>query len=181
MDLLVVFAGMAPKIFQSGKRKKTNTSAAQQDQPRSYDPQRFKSTYHQDRYKELLPNTMLTEKVFDISPQGPYQEVAHLFLYQKWEKLLHPPTNINAELVREFYANAIQNNLTDPFEHSTWVRGRTIRFDRDAINDYLGNPYPLADEDELDEFHDLLNKGNFNHEEIKQTILLEGANYDISS
>jgi hypothetical protein len=58
MDLLVVFTGMAPKIFQSGKRKKTNTSAAQQDQPRSYDPQRFKSTYHQDRYKELLPNTM---------------------------------------------------------------------------------------------------------------------------
>jgi hypothetical protein len=173
------FAGMAPKSSQGNKRKKANTSTPQP--PRSYDHQRFKSAHHQDRYRDLLPTKTWNERVFNISPQGPYQDIGNLFLYQKWEKLLHPPTEINHELVREFYANAIpENPLTDPFDHSTFVRGRTIRFDREAINEYLGNPYPLADEDELDEFHDRRNKGNFDHDEIKRTILLEGANYDIS-
>jgi len=64
------------------------------------------------------------------------------------------------------------------------VRGRTIRFDREEINTYVGNPFPLQDESDLDAFHDFQNKGTFDieplKEEIKKTILLEGKNYDVS-
>lgn len=121
------------------------------------------------------------ERVFNLQPQGPYKEIFKLFNDQGWGKLLKPEIKINPELLREFYANALpENPHTDPFEFVTVARGRTIRFDREAINTYLGNPYPLADEDEFDLFHTNQNKGNFDHDEIKKAILLEGKNYEAS-
>lgn len=64
------------------------------------------------------------------------------------------------------------------------MRGRAILFDREAINKYLGNPFSLRHEDDLDTFHDNQNKGAFDiepmKEEIKRAILLEGENYDVS-
>ena len=86
--------------------------------------------------------------------------------------------------MREFYASALpENPHTDPFEFGTYVRGQTIHFDHEAINKYLGNPFPLQDEDDIDDFHDKQNKGSFDLEplkgQIKRTILLEGKNYDM--
>jgi hypothetical protein len=87
------------------------------------------------------------ERVFQINPEGPYKHILQLFLNQGWERLLNPITDINAELVQEFYANALpENPKTDEFPYETFVRGRTIRFDREAINKYLGNPFPLDDQ-----------------------------------
>ncbi|AES69465.1 hypothetical protein MTR_3g030280 [Medicago truncatula] len=180
-------ARMAPKKpVNTGKRKKGETSTSQpppRNQP--FDRERFKSRYHQDRYKELLKQSMWLEKVFNINPQGPYQDLLKVLTDQGWGRLLQPITAINAELVREFYANALPENLTDPFVYETFVRGRTIRFDREAINIYLGNNFPLSDEDEMDEFHDNQNRGTFNiepmRETIKRAILLEGETYDVSN
>ena len=126
-----------------------------------------------------------TEKVFQIKPDGPYAEFLQFFTHQGWGRLLQPETNIHADLLREFYANALpENPQTDPFPFETLVRGRTIRFDREAINAFLGNPFPLPTEDTLDDFHKKQNQGAFDldplKEEIKRTILIEGASYDIS-
>jgi len=181
------FAGMAPKNPNTGKRQKGNTSTSnpQPTRSRSYDPARFKSAYHQDRYRDLLERNTWAEKVFNIQPDGPYVEFLQFFLHQGWGRLLQPKTNIHADLLREFYANALlENPQTDPFVFETFVRGRTIRFDREAINAYLGNPFPLPNEDSLDDFHKKQKQGAFDldplKEEIKRTILLEGTNYDIS-
>ncbi|AES78120.1 hypothetical protein MTR_7g024810 [Medicago truncatula] len=186
-DTPIALYCMAPKKpVNTGKRKKGETSTSQpppRNQP--FDRERFKSRYHQDRYRELLKQSMWPEKVFNINPQGPYQDLLKLLTDQGWGRLLQPITAINAELVREFYANALPENLTDPFVYETFVRGRTIRFDREAINIYLGNSFPLSDEDEMDEFHDNQNRGTFNiepmRETIKRAILLEGETYDVSN
>ena len=177
------FAGMAPKNPQ--KRKKGEASAPQPSRNQSFDMGRFKSRFHQERYVELLDQNMWAERVFNISPNGPYGEIAKLLKDQGWDRLCNPMTNLNAELVREFYANALpENPLTDIFPYETVVRGHTIKFDRAAINKYLGNPFELPRDHEYDEFHTKRNLGHFKvdetHEEIKRFLLFEGFNYDKS-
>jgi len=60
---------------------------------------------------------MWPERIFSINPEGPFREIAQLFLDQGWSRLLNPITNLNAELVREFYANALPENHTLSFSH----------------------------------------------------------------
>jgi len=87
--------------------------------------------------------------------------------------------------VREFYANALpENPPTDSFTYETFVRGRVIWFDREAINQYLGNPFLMLSPIDMDDFYAKQNNGHFTlpgpHEDIKRFILLEGCNYDVS-
>jgi len=124
------------------------------------------------------------ERVFNLDPKGPFKDIAKLLLDQGWTRLLNPITSLNAELVREFNANALpENPHTDPFTYETYVRGRVIRFDREAINQYLWNPFQILHQDDLDDFHAKQNNGHFTlpapHEEIKRFVLLEGFNYDV--
>jgi len=65
--------------------------------------------------------------------------------------------------VRVFYANALPGPITEPFLYKTYVRGRTIFFNRDAITQYLGNPYELADSEDLCEYHERLKNNTLNH------------------
>jgi len=109
-----------------------------------------------------LKETRGPKKCLTLKPDGPFKELFQLFLDQGWSRLLQPETSLNAETVREFYTNALpENPHTDPFVFETLVRGRTIWFDREAIDTNLGNPFPLDDEGELDDFHAKQNKGTF--------------------
>ena len=65
--------------------------------------------------------------------------------------------------------NALPIEISDstfPFE--TYVRGKTIKFDKEAINKYLGNSMPLHDPKELCAFHIRQNRGNWDHAEIQR-------------
>lgn len=181
------FAGMAPKTStNTGKRPRKEIPTPQtSSRNQSYNHQRFKSRYHHDRYNQLHKLSLWKERVFQINPEGPYKHILQLFLNQGWDRLLNPITDINTELVQEFYANALPKNpKTDEFPYETFVRGKTIRFDREAINKYLGNPFPLDDQGVLDDFHDKQNRGVFlldkNHATIKKYIMLEGESYEKS-
>jgi len=177
---------MAPKRpTNTGKRKVGETSAPQPPpNNRNFERERFRSRYHQDRYVALLKQAMWPERVFSINPEGPFREIGQLFIDQGWSRLLNPITDLNAELVREFYANALpENPHTELFPYETFVRGRVIRFDRDALNQFLGDPFPLRPGD-MDDYHIKVNMGTFTlselFEEVKRFILLEGCNYDVS-
>ncbi|MCI84431.1 hypothetical protein A2U01_0105709, partial [Trifolium medium] len=61
---------------------------------------------------------------------------------RNWNTLLNPPSAINIDLVREFYANAMPIK-DQQYSFTTMVRGIALDFGRDAINEYLGNPYQL--------------------------------------
>jgi hypothetical protein len=89
------------------------------------------------------------------------------------------------DIVREFYANAFPVDedgepSEELFTFTTRVRGRSLSFDREAINTYLGNPMPLRSPDELCAFHKKQNQGNWDHDLIQRTILKEGCSYEIS-
>jgi len=118
------------------------------------------------------------ERAFPISPEGPYKEIYDLFAKQEWLKLLTPPGSVNVEIVREFYANAMPNLVTAPFTFKTYVRGREIFFDRDAIIEYLGNPYELANPSELCDYHEIIAHERYNIPVLEQTIMKPGYFFD---
>ncbi|MCI96521.1 hypothetical protein A2U01_0117821, partial [Trifolium medium] len=54
------------------------------------------------------------------------------------------------------------------------IRGRPLSLDRDAINDYLGNPYELEDDDGLCPYGRLLARGNWNVQTMTEKLLMPG-------
>ncbi|MCI40008.1 hypothetical protein A2U01_0061240, partial [Trifolium medium] len=87
-----------------------------------------------------------------------------------WGKLINPPELINYEVVREFYANAIPVG-EDPISFTTMVRGREIRFDREAINAYLQTPFQFQGNDRLCAFQKHLARGNWDIPLMTNTLL----------
>ncbi|KAL5063787.1 hypothetical protein RYX36_025524, partial [Vicia faba] len=61
---------------------------------------------------------------------------------RKWETLLTPPTELNYDLVHEFYANALPIEGVC-YTFCSFVRGRAMSFARDEISQYFGNPLTL--------------------------------------
>jgi len=170
-----------PRKTTTGKRKISEPfQSPKAPNAEPYDNLKFKSAFHQARYMELVEEMLWYEQVFNLSPEGAYNHIYQLFAKQEWGRLLQPPKKVNVELVREFYTNALPTLSTNPFTFQTFVRGRDISFTRDAINEYLVNPYHLAERDELCEFHATLAQGSFNYSEIERTIVKSGRHYDVS-
>ena len=68
---------------------------------------------------------------------------------------------------------------------TTFVRGKSIRFDRDAINAYMGNPLTLLEPEgptvpSLCAYGSKCAQGGWNHKEIQKGILFKGHKYDKS-
>ncbi|GAU27364.1 hypothetical protein TSUD_55170 [Trifolium subterraneum] len=93
-----------------------------------------------------------------------------------WGKLIDLERYVNPELVKEFYANALLTNLSQPFPYMTMVRNRHIRFDRNAINDFLGKPYNRASEDDLCDYATTMARGNWDVPEMTELLLLQDCN-----
>jgi hypothetical protein len=85
------------------------------------------------------------DKIFRIDPEGEFGDIAAVFKDRKWEKLLNHHPKINLDLLCEFYANSFPdceaNQMHAAYSFTTIVRGTTIHFDRDAINE---GSLPLA-------------------------------------
>jgi hypothetical protein len=180
------FAEMAPKV-NTGKGCKRKAGEAlisrRPSRPAQFDGTRFLSAAHQERFNELTAVKLWHDKQFVISPTGKYNGLASIIERRRWQTLVNPHPKINVDIVREFYANALPIDDEDGsvsernFAYTTFVRGRRLRFDREAINTYLGNPMPLRDPNDLCEFHRKQNSGNWDHEEIQRMILKEGKSY----
>nr|KYP40910.1 hypothetical protein KK1_037736 [Cajanus cajan] len=66
-----------------------------------------------------------------------YPEFQEEIKRRKWEKLASYIAFANISVVREFYYNA--RVLSNEFsEYISYVRGVTIKFDANTINDFLG-------------------------------------------
>ncbi|KAL5064563.1 hypothetical protein RYX36_026300 [Vicia faba] len=61
-----------------------------------------------------------------------------------------------------------------PISFKTWVRGKEIDLYISVINEFLGNPCTLGD-DELDEYHIQLAKGNWDFESLRNKLCKRGA------
>ena len=189
MVLLVVLQ-MAPKNQPTKKRKTTASSSGMVNRPaplpRNPDRTIYTSNKTYARFLELKKEKTWHDKIFRINPEGEYADIAAVFTERKWEKLLNPYPKINLDLLCEFYANALPDcdakEMQAAFSYTTMVRGKTIRFDRDAINDYLGKPYTLPESDDPDTpalcpYGEREEAADWNLGKIEREILLPGRTY----
>ncbi|MCH90868.1 hypothetical protein A2U01_0011791, partial [Trifolium medium] len=131
---------MAPKRPVANPSKRGRTGAGSSSRSgHGFDDFKFKSEESWLRFQQLEGRKIWPEVIFDVSPNGPYQRFVEIIEGRGWGKLISPRKNYNADLVREFYANALHMEEDEMFPYTTMVRGKPIRFDRDTINDYLGN------------------------------------------
>lgn len=120
------------------KRTKTVSSGP------SRSVRRFISNEHEERFEKLIKRTIQPERFIRLSPGGNYWKIVANFEKRKWGKNCEPEAKINYDIVREFYANALQLEEAVAYHYQTRVRGKIIAFNRDAINTYLGHPLTLA-------------------------------------
>ena len=177
---------MAPKNQLPAKRKTTASSSGVLNRsmplPQNPDRTRFTSAKHYDRFLKLTKGTW-HDKVFRIDPSGPYAHLLKMLTDRKWDKLLSPPTQIDSDIVKEFYANAMPNcdkkDMDARFSYTTFVRGEAINFDQDTINTYLGEPLTLPPSEDptvpnLCEYGINEEENNWDHAKIVRDILLPG-------
>lgn len=92
--------------------------------------------------------------------------------------MIDPLDKVNHDVVIEFYANAVPKE-GEPFRFTTFVRGKELRFDRETINEVLGNPSNLAP-GELDKFTWALGRHS-DFDAMARMILQEGRNVQVKN
>jgi len=137
---------------KTGTKRPRGKFAASSSAPQPYDPSRFPTLGQYERFLKMDKYKVWPEKVFDIHLDGHHYRLLPMFTSRKWTKLISPYTKINHDMLKEFYANVVTDasytTMDDTFSFTIFVRGKIIRFDRDAINDFLGNPLTLLESEE---------------------------------
>src|SRR3954469_12009624 len=100
---------------------------------------KFVSDKCEERYNILVQRTIVAERLVQFNPNGKFSRIVSIIEGRKWGKLCEPVRDINYDIVREFYANALQVEEGRAYHYRTKVRGKIIVFNRDAINNFLGN------------------------------------------
>ncbi|WJX86516.1 hypothetical protein P8452_68817 [Trifolium repens] len=117
---------MTPKDKSSAKKtgdKKRKTTTGQSSRSGSFNSGRFRGAAQYARYLELEKSAITLERIFDISSTGNFEKFTEIIDERRWDKLINPPTRLNYDLVREFYANAIPTEEDQDVSFITWVRG----------------------------------------------------------
>ncbi|XP_058754165.1 uncharacterized protein LOC131657053 [Vicia villosa] len=165
---------------RSKSQKDATAAGSSNPPPRAFDALRFSSAIHQDRMPMLEKKKILAERKFVIDTEGSYKEIANIFNAKKWGRLLTPVDCINYEIVREFYANALQPE-GELCSYKSFVRGKEIDFSRNAISELLGNPWnPFDPNIQTDEFS-VARRTHQNQEVISRVILKPGKQVELNN
>ncbi|GAU41288.1 hypothetical protein TSUD_349280 [Trifolium subterraneum] len=167
---------MAPKKSTGSKKQKTGASSSASAQVPVHAQDRFSGPAQYARFQELQARKIWPEMEFSIIADGKHVSFVQAIEALGWTKLMDPERYVHPELVREFYANALPTDRSQPFPYMTTVRGLHIRFDRDAINDFLGKPYTRDGEDDLCDYAATLARGNWDVPGMTELLLLPGRN-----
>jgi hypothetical protein len=174
---------MAPKNVEktTGTKRPRGKGASSSAAPAI--PNRFPTPAHSARFKKMAQYKTWHEKTFDIHPSGEHADMLHIFTGRKWTKLLVPATEINTDLIREFYCNAVPDaspaTFAETFSWTSYVRGKQIPFDRDAINDFLENALNLEPSEDptmptLCTYAKRNAQGNWKYQQIERDIMNKG-------
>ncbi|MCI36620.1 hypothetical protein A2U01_0057843, partial [Trifolium medium] len=115
---------MGPKKSTGSKKLKTGASTSQATSP--YDAERFSSLTQFERYQGLQKRKIWSEKQFNLTPDGQFRHFISSMDDRNWGRLINPPSSINVDLVREFYANVMPIDEDEPYSFTTMVRGRAL-------------------------------------------------------
>ncbi|KOM49920.1 hypothetical protein LR48_Vigan08g074700 [Vigna angularis] len=134
-----------PKSTQEKKRKTTRGSSRSQPSEAqeknlvlNYDQNRFISKANSDRlHQNIMGRALLPERRNELKP-GEYDHIQEELEKRKWNFVLADlPDEIDEVLVKEFYANAWEPDLSQPHSGVSKVRGKLVRYDRRSLNRIL--------------------------------------------
>jgi len=111
-------------------------------------------------------------KSFVFKPNGEIRQATSIITSKNQGTLVTPPKEISYNMVREFYANAYstyEHPFCFCFCYTTSVADKDVHFDREIINDYIGNP-GQCQEDKLCDYSRKVNQGNLNNNEVARVI-----------
>ncbi|KAK9034457.1 hypothetical protein V6N11_050621 [Hibiscus sabdariffa] len=120
-------------------------------------PRFFVDDEAQERYGNLRKRLVFFEQGFVFKEEDLGPDVMEVVAQHKWERFARHPGDVNATLVKEFYAN-----ITEPNQHSVFVRGKYIRFTPSAINRYfklptmVDNHTTFKEEADNETYHDIV-------------------------
>jgi len=107
-------------------------------------PRRFLNDNKLRRYEELRHWSFLPERRVELKP-GECDPFLIGILRRNWKKLAESMRKFDEEIVMEFYVNAwAERQVRD--RRKTMVRGKWISYSPQAIDDFLGNPFPKQEE-----------------------------------
>ncbi|QHO19712.1 uncharacterized protein DS421_11g331400 [Arachis hypogaea] len=100
--------------------------------PPTYDDKRFKSQFHESRYHRLMEAKDVILEIGFRLKEGEYPIMRRIIEQRRWKLLCEPLTDINATMIREFYANAVRPSKTSR-PYKSYVRGVDVDFSPSAI------------------------------------------------
>jgi len=134
---------MAPKKL-STKMSRRDAHGEGSSAPVEFDNHRFQSAEHQQRFEAIKGWSL--EKVRHVQlREDEYPNFQEEIACRHWAPLVTHMAKFDPEIVLEFYANAwpMEEGVRDM---RSWVRGQWIPFDADALNQFLGHPLILEED-----------------------------------
>lgn len=161
---------MTPKREIITKKQKTAKGTSRRQL--WFDENRFLGVLREARFRELASRKIWEERRFDIHLKGCFCDCVDIITDRSWEKLANPSTNMNFEIIKEFYFKALPLEGIE-YSFTTLAWGKVIDFYRNSINEYLGRPLNL-EEGETNAYSRRMQRGSWNIGRISQAILERG-------
>ena len=138
-----------------------------------YNRWRFKSWYHQMQI-EWMNEKKIYPEIPLLLPDDGCQEMKDKIRKRRWEELISPITRINANIIREFYANVSRLDMSEVPTYKSYVRGVEVDFSSDAIKKVLGLKSVRFSEPG---YQQRLNKDQ-DYDEIARDICMENSEWE---
>ncbi|KAL5069226.1 hypothetical protein RYX36_020113 [Vicia faba] len=104
-----------------------------------FDSTHFIGPLKQAQLYSLVERQVWPEKIFTLNSQGDYRYFVDDMEKRKWGVLLTLLTELNFDIIRDFYANAM--SIEDVrYSYCSFVRRRVVSFDRTSVSQYLNHP-----------------------------------------
>ncbi|RYQ84250.1 hypothetical protein Ahy_B10g103352 isoform B [Arachis hypogaea] len=118
------------------KRRRGKEPMVEESEP-EYDRWKFKSWYHQLQLEWMNDKKIYPEVPILLQDKG-CQEIKAKIKKRRWEELTSPITKINANIIREFYANIPRLDMNTAPTYKIYARGMEVDFSSKSIMKVLG-------------------------------------------
>ena len=153
---------------EPSRKRKEPSKKQKKGEASGSNPPRFTSASREARYQEIQDWKFIPERQVVLNP-GEGEPFRTSIGQRNWWTLATPPPKFDPDVVREFYANAWpEESVNEDYVLKSYVRGKEILYDRDAIEALLGGPHPDMDPETIDDHHIIyLSEDGFNWNELQ--------------
>ena len=138
---------------------------------RPFDEKKFRTYYHALQYRWMVDKEIIYELGFQVR-KTECPKITKKVEKRRWELLTDPVTRVNANLVREFYANAVRYDKADE-SYTSFVRGKTVDFSPMSVMRALKlRSIPFEEES----YHSRIDNSP-NYDQIVRDICVPGADW----